>query len=376
MEPLDFYKLQVQKALQELESHWLKILNLEDKSSFDKRGTVNFVPWFGDLGGWLAELKDVDYGTYPEFDLSASKIYPKAVCDKNDIRNIAMELDLLLPEGDSVVCGILPVLITGYIVNRRVPAPKSKAKGSDYGGTPEFADFLLDCEGPQFYRKNEEQKQLNPRKMMHKKTKLFVLREWNARFPKIKYSQLNKGKAQMLLSGYGDMRLFFFLLYKLRDKCNVSLSYFVFEAMTGFVDLLTNDGTQLCDGIIKSGVPWFADENEVLSDSKKDLLLSSIKEEFADLFEPISNDAEPLKQELPMSLYKYLYNLKEALIDREAEERGTPLSKKEIEAGYKLFADLDFIFGKKEGSLSLSDFLDDDILEEILKDEEKMEIRQ
>ena len=73
----DFYNLQLQKTFEILGDYWKSIINLQDKSDLDKRDAANFVPWFGDLVCWLIELKDVNYGTYPEFDLSVSKIYPE-----------------------------------------------------------------------------------------------------------------------------------------------------------------------------------------------------------------------------------------------------------------------------------------------------------
>lgn len=433
MAPIDFYSLKRQEAFEILENYWVQIINTQDKSDLDKRDAVNFVPWFGNLECWLTELKDVNYGTYPEFDLSVSKIYPKAICDKAGICNIAKELDLLLPKDNPAICDILPVLITAYIVNRRSPTKKKGAEDStiDYQGTPGFTDFLLDSVGPKLTIADKKagrkapQKVIDPRKMLQDKEKLFLLKNWNDSFPKITYSQITKGKAQMLLSGYGLIRLFFFLLYKLQDKCNVSLSCFMFESMTGHGEWTIN-GEE------------FPQKEDILSDSRRSHILTYIKKDFNDLFDTVNTSMddedelksafidllevtynekglngeslfswflknssvkdladrinisskedsiktdfiekeicswlknfEPVSVGLPMSMYKYLYAIKEALIEREEKERGKPLSEEEIKAGYKLFADLDFIFGVQDSRLPLSDFLDNDVLELIIKD--------
>lgn len=388
MVPIDFYSLKRQEAFEILENYWVQIINTQDKSDLDKRDAVNFVPWFGNLECWLTELKDVNYGTYPEFDLSVSKIYPKAICDKAGICNIAKELDLLLPKDNPAICDILPVLITAYIVNRRSPTKKKGAEDStiDYQGTPGFTDFLLDSVGPKLTIADKKagrkapQKVIDPRKMLQGKEKLFLLKNWNDSFPKITYSQITKGKAQMLLSGYGLIRLFFFLLYKLQDKCNVSLSCFMFEAMTGYGEWTINN-----EGCIQ--------KEDILKDSKRAQILDSIRRNFDDLFSAANtnmDDKDDLKSTsadsfevacnkkgLPMSMYKYLYAIKEALIGREEKGRGKPLSEEEINIKYKLLADLDFIFGVQDSRPPLSDFLDNDVLEQIIKDlEDTNEIEQ
>lgn len=438
----DFYNLQLQKTFEILEDYWKSIINLQNKSDLDKRDVDNFVPWFGALECWLTELKEVNYDTYPEFDLSASKIYPKAICDKAGIRNIAKELDLLLPKDNPAICDILPVLITAYIVNRRSPTGEKGVADSavDYQGTPGFVNFLLDSTGPKLTIADKKagrkapQKVIDPRKMLQSKEKLFLLKNWNDSFPKITYSQVTKRKAQMLLSGYGCIRLFFFLLYKLQDKCNVSLSCFMFESMTGYGEWTIN-GEEI------------SQKEDILSDSRRSHILTYVKKDFNDLFDTVNTSMddedelksafidllevtydekglngeslfswflknssvkdladrinisskedsiktdfiekeicswlknfEPMNVGLPMSMYKYLYAIKEALIEREEKERGKPLSEEEIKAGYKLFADLDFIFGVQDSRPPLSDFLDNDFLEPIMKDlEDTNEIEQ
>ena len=369
----NFYNLQLQKTLESLENHWANIINLQDKSRFDKRDGTNFIPWFGDIKCWLTELKNFDYGSYPEFNLSA--IYPKAICNKANICEIAKELDLLLPKGDTNVSSILPVLITAYIVNRRAPTKRERANESttDYQGTPSFVDFLLDSRGPKLSKEDKKaerkapKRQIEPRKMLQDKKKLFLLKTWNDSFPKIKYSQINKGKAQMLLSGYGCMRLFFFLLYKLQGVCNVSLSYFVFEVMTRYVDLLTPDGEYLWDKKHERDYPWFSNEKEVASDNKKAEILTWVEKDFGDVIVFTGHEESLTEKDLPMSLYRYLYNIKEELIEREEKERGAALSEEEISAGYKLFAELDFVFVPHE-YLPLSSFMDDDFVEVISED--------
>ncbi len=213
MEPVDFYNSEFKQAMEVIGKHWMSMVEKVDKSNIDKREKPNFQPWFGDIEQWLIQLKKASCNKTAEFDLSAQKIYPKALASADEIHNIAVELDLLLPADSKIICDMLPVLVTGYLSNRRVP--DEGGMKNDYEGTPALVNCILDN------KKKTEQL----RKFINSKEGLFRIKDWYERFPKIRYAQLDRGKAQMLLSGYGLIRIFYLLLYKMQDICNVSLSF-------------------------------------------------------------------------------------------------------------------------------------------------------
>lgn len=390
MEPIDFSNSAFNAAMIDIEHHWKATRATAKK--LDKRELTVAMPWFGDLVSWIKLLDDIHYSADLPFDLSFKRIYPASIQSEESMRDIARELDLLLPEDSESVRAILPILISGYIVNRRACQKtqenklrnyrnrqdnnrKSKAGVKRcYEGTPALYTLLLDDD------ENSEQF----RKFIKRKEGLFKLTDYLGRYPKLKYSELTSGKIQMILSGFGIARLFLFLLYKTQDICDVSLSYLVFMVMTRYPQLLS------------SAYPWFESEAEFLDRARTDEIIQFIKKELSDVFvfHQISSsptkfcegdDATPIFDVgHPMPMYEYIHRFTNAIKDRQVDNIQKELKRTDItnveckrletelntikSKKYPLLSELDMVFrDTSEDGCPLSNYPD---LENLLEESE------
>lgn len=206
-----------QAALEEITDHWDSYLASESYA-FPRKGSITCL---GDLSSWLSELLKRGCPTSIFIDndkLSLSEIYPSILAE-GSTKLIAKELQVILPDAPEV-CAILPVLITGYIVNRRGRYESEK-------GIPSGATAL--------YRKLYYKYDISNQKSSSKS--LFQVCEWKERYPDVTYGQMTKSIMKGRLSYFGMVNLFLFLAYKMEGLCNLTLSCALFEEFTGYPGL-------------------------------------------------------------------------------------------------------------------------------------------
>lgn len=127
------------------------------------------------------------------------------------------------------VQAILPVLVAGYMQNRRGD-PNWKKEGKDYPrGTAMIYANLVQI------RKLDS--------LYHSKQNLdgiFRLRPWSKKYSKLRYDQITSENMRTKLNYFGHIILFLFLTYKMKDFCNLSMSCALFEYFSGFIGYFDN----------------------------------------------------------------------------------------------------------------------------------------
>lgn len=205
-----------QKALKEITNHWDEVLKL----SQDDRCGIQGPTGLNELSNWLHELVSKDGPQSMFLDggkLPAEKIYPKVLLHKNTRKQIDAELQVILPDAPEVNA-ILPVLVTGYIMNRRKSHLEDRA-------FPNGASSL--------YKSLQYEKTVNYSIKMSG-TSLFRVKSWDKIFREVTYCQMTKMRMKKSLSYFGMLSLFLFLCYKMEESCNLTLSCDLFEEFTGY----------------------------------------------------------------------------------------------------------------------------------------------
>lgn len=127
---------------------------------------------------------------------------------------LCKELKNLLPENDTEeIESILPVLITSYIQNK---------KGNDG-----FARRLID-EG---FDGNFD---------YHKKVEIFTPQRWEKRYSSLKASDCKESGTRRIFPVFFNAVMFLFFLLKTKELCNIGLSFYIYECLTGYLGLLSS----------------------------------------------------------------------------------------------------------------------------------------
>lgn len=126
------------------------------------------------------------------------------------------------PNASKIVRAILPVLVSGYIQNRRGDPDWSKEKAGYPRQTANVFVNLINHDDPDGY--HQASKNIKS---------LFMPNEWDSKYPKLTYVQITPQKMRPTLTFFGDVMLFLFLVYKMKNFCNLSLSCTLFEATIG-----------------------------------------------------------------------------------------------------------------------------------------------
>lgn len=134
---------------------------------------------------------------------------------------LCKELKNLLPENDTEeIESILPVLITSYIQNK---------KGNDG-----FARRLID-EG---FDENFD---------YHKKVEIFTPQRWEKRYSSLKASDCKESSARRIFPVFFNAVMFLFFLLKTKELCNIGLSFYIYDCLTGYLRLLSSQSEKLID---------------------------------------------------------------------------------------------------------------------------------
>lgn len=172
------------------------------------------------------------------------------------------------------VTAILPVLVSGYIQKRR----GDKGKKTACEDPPRFTGQLFSCLA--FHEKDAD---------MFKRRKesacaLFRPKCWSDQYSDLKYAQLTASKAKNKLKYFGNVMLFLFLAYKMKDFCNLSLSCDLFEDFSGSIGFFDEHFPRLEEGYIYRGTSDDPRREEIISYLDKMFNLEIDQKRRADLW--------------------------------------------------------------------------------------------
>lgn len=267
-----------QKALKEITDHWDKIFDMPLDVFPCKQGPAGL----NGLSDWLYELVKKD-GPQSMFlgggKLPAGQIYPKVLLRENNRRQIGAELQVILPDAPEVNA-ILPVLVTGYIMNRR----ESPDEDHEFRGASSLFKGLI-------YREKES----SSIKMGGKS--LFRVKSWDKMFRKVTYRQMTQTRMKKSLSYFGMLNLFLFLSHKMGKICNLTLSCDLFEEFTGYPGFCAED------------FPRLDTETELHTDD------DPLKEEISSYLDKLYGSLDNTKMEDKLNSINMSYELTDLLVD-------------------------------------------------------------
>lgn len=170
---------------------------------------------------WLGELLKRGFPMSTSIGkISIDNIYPKAIQTEDLLEQVVTELRILLPDAPEANA-ILPVLVTGYIMNRR--------------GASEESDLAVHKNATGLYRNLFYNGDISA--YMKSTKDRFRVCSWKKMYLRITYCQLTKSRMTKSLSYFGMLNLFLFLAYKMKEFCNLTLSCDLFEEFTGYPGL-------------------------------------------------------------------------------------------------------------------------------------------
>ena len=343
-----------ERALLELKQHW-RVQRKTSPYCEDPYQDSSFSPpWFGDLESWLEQAVQSADGKIGG-GIDAGDIYPASVLKYR--HQLAVELGFLLPKGSPTVAAILPVLLIGYISNRRGD-PKEEKRENDPKYSANLFFSLL---------RGSDSKQLSS--FLKDGSNLFLPHYWNETFPRLRFAQLNLARLKKSLSGYGLTRLFLVLLYKTRDLCNLTVSLQLFDTLTGYISILS------------PRYPHSEGQFDDLSDPLRQEIIDYLKTMLIDMLpgEVEDHDNSQPDNECktttpdpllfpsgPFSFYEFIAHFMEALIARQRKS-GEVLTEEDLEQQNprmcKFLKEINFMIGIQYHDAPLSDQLDIDLIE-------------
>lgn len=334
------------RAISELEQHWRVQRKTLPYCEDPYQDSSFSPPWFGDLESWLEQvIRSADGKIGGSID--AHDIYPSSILKYR--HQLAVELGYLLPKGGPTATAILPVLLTGYISNRR-----GDPKGKEGEDDPKYsANLFLSL------LRGGDSKQLPY--FLHNGSKLFCLRHWSSIFPKLCFAQLGLAKLKKSLSGYGLTRIFLFLLYKMRDLCNLTVSLQLFDELTGYVSILS------------PRYPHYEGQFDGLSDPLREEVIDFLEtmlidvlpgeEEHQHNIQPDNECKTTTKDPLlfpsgPFSFYEFIAHFMEELIVRQGKS-GKALTEEKLEQQnhwmWEFLKEMNFMINLQYDDVPLSD---------------------
>lgn len=261
----------------DIKKHWLD-LN-EDKISFERPDR----PWFGDILYCGDQLKK---NSHP----SIYERFPSVI--KEHLPEAGYELHNLLPQTD-LVKTFLPVLLTSYITH--------------YPHRKNFLDLLdQDNSNTDFIEKGK---------------KLWITPPLHVSYNKLTAADCNPVNIERTLPVYLRIIQFLVFLVNTAAICNVGLSFFLFEEMTGYLHLLGEDAKYYLELLGTMDI-----EHHMTTKSKYD-------EEIIEYSKRILSDLNLLKYAIvsldtdndctrPFSFLVFLANLGDELSPSDALARG------------------------------------------------------
>ena len=191
------------------------------------------------------------------------KLYRKNIFNHRE--NISIELQTLLPtigkskleeipsqesmgtdEGEicdvtyDTVQAILPVLVLGYIEGRRGPSNKKnkkskKSKENKEGGEGKIGERIFRGTAHTFENLLCHEDVDAYRHELQNIGSIFKPKCWDKVYSRLKYAKIDPKEMENKLLYFGDIMLFLFLAYKMKNFCNLTLSCALFEEFSGSV---------------------------------------------------------------------------------------------------------------------------------------------
>lgn len=207
--------------------------------------------WFGPLAAWLNEFKEAyaKIGVMP-YANSIRKI----VCNRS---RLSQELGYLIPnvkarDSSCNIRNFLPVIIWAYGMNWSTPREDT-----------EYSSLFMSVAHGSMRKAPSEHK-------FDKHKGRFRVKNWQDDFAALKVRNVVPDTPWRFLSIYYRSLLFFFLLQKTSDVCNVTMSFLVFAKMTRLVELFGAEAVRLINSILSS-------EEPIRDDSFHDKILSFVE---------------------------------------------------------------------------------------------------
>lgn len=133
------------------------------------------------------------------------------------------DLKNMLPDENSEeIERILPVLITSYIQNK---------KHND-----SFAFSLIDGSLEEDFQ-------------YHQKVEIFIPERWEKRYSKLTERDCEESNARRIFPVFLNAATFLFFLLKTKDVCNIGLSFYIYDYLTGYLSLLSSKSVKLIDSL-------------------------------------------------------------------------------------------------------------------------------
>lgn len=282
------------ETLGRLKTYWKSFPLLGDgyfgafERDFYKRlGETN--PWFGDISMWWDSIKsETDPRVFEEFPISISGKQSSGGRYENELKSIGIELDYLIPNED-LMKQFLPVLITCYIFNRR----KNNL----------FVKQIYECDEESW------------NSAIRHGTQSFIAEPMRKRYSKLSADAISLKDTKRSRAVYLNIIQFFVCLKNLSDTCNVSLSFYTFEAISQYIGLLGNRAIDLiCEFEGKDPADILCKDKFL--DEKIMEYVKLVLEDFSDLKIPHKQDSSKgtsLRAQYPPSFLQFLIGLRDEL---------------------------------------------------------------
>lgn len=255
--------LYIKNLWTELSRCWIK---------FEKPVSQDTEPWFGPLATWLNEFKE-SYTTIDTMTFAHS--IRKIV--RNSSR-LSQELGYLIPnvknrDSSCNIRNFLPVIIWTYCMNWSTPR--------------KYAQY-----SPLFTAVAHGSRRKAPSEHKFDKHKgIFCVGKWQDDFKALKVRNVLVDNPGRFLSIFYRSLLFFFLLQKSSDVCNVTMSFLVFAKMTRLVELFGSEAVGLINSIISA-------EEPLQDDFFHDKILSFVERVMSESTSICLADSIPLKLQI------------------------------------------------------------------------------
>lgn len=261
----------------DIKKHWLALNKSEISFERPER------PWFGDILYWGDRLKNFSHpSVYEKFPATIKEHLPE----------VGYELHNLLPQTD-LVKAFLPVLITSYVTR--------------YSHKKDFLGLL-------------EQNNPSPA-LIEEGKKLWIIPPLRFSYKKLTAADCNPVNIARTLPVYLQIIQFLVFLVNTVAICNVGLSFFLFEEMTGYLHLMGEDAKHYLELLSTMDIEHpatvkFEDDEEIIKYSEHILSeLNFLK------YTKASSDKR-IKYTRSFSFLVFLANLDEELSLSDAPDRG------------------------------------------------------
>lgn len=256
----------------DIKNHWISINPIELNEMLEKQCEK---PWFGNLSSFWENIKN-------NCSPSISKQFPDSLLNKESMIRNQTELNFLLPKTD-LVNAFLPVLITSYFENRH---KNLKFLNNLFQG----ACTETDLERGKY---------------------LWFTAPFKETYKKLRAEHCKANSIGRTLPIYIHILQFLAFLACTSCHCNVGLSFYLFEYMTGYLHLLGADARYYIQLLEKEKLISFSEPKSRYDKQIFDFAQRKIHESYwPDLKGPSAKKDNRVKYHHGISFDTFLINLK------------------------------------------------------------------